>query len=129
MYTYIPSRLIRLITHLQRLERRISFFFLLLLPRRSAIFTLDTTVKISFAKIYPSCAFLRAWETTAKVRKNSKAEIRGTEKRINDTGVRDTPYTIIAGCEAYSTCNSYHWCTSIYRIRQWRVNVRASLDR
>jgi len=44
----------------------------------------------------------------AKIRKNLKTEICETEKWINDAGIRDTPYNVIAGCEAYSTCNSYH---------------------
>lgn len=62
MYTYIPSRLIRLIYALTTLRRRISFsfFFPPHVDPHFFSFTLEATVKISLAKIYPSCAFLRA---------------------------------------------------------------------
>jgi len=43
---------------------------------------------------------------STKELKNENLQKNG--KRINDAGVRDTPYNVIADCEAYSTCNSYH---------------------
>ena len=107
-YVYIYTFAFNTSHHaLTTLGRRISFTFLFHVNPFFFI-TLKAMVKISLAnKIYPSCAFLRVWETMAKVRKNLKAKIHETEKWINDVGVRDTPYITIAGCEAYSTCNSY----------------------